>query len=151
MLSSSNFSSSTTDNSQASLIPIVFPNNMGMDFPTGPIPDNYSEVRGRNLSTNRSISRDMSMSSTKSSVVYHERMVNNNLKDDDKPMDSVPALSYETEQERAFHISKAAEQQEHVRPNGGNSKATAAHGTEDNDVINIQLQYNPQAPTELDL
>ena len=151
LFSFSNFSSSTTDNSQAFSIPIVFPNNMGMDFPTGPIPDNYGEVRGRNLSTNRSISRDTSMSSTKSSVVYHERMVNNNLKDDNEPMDSVPALSYKTEQERAFHISKVAKQQEHMRPNGRNSEATAAHGTEDNDVINIQLQYDLQAPTEPDL
>ena len=109
LFSSSNFSSSTIANSQASSIPTMFPNNMGMDFPTGPIPDNYNEVRGRNLSTNRSISRDTSMSSTKSSVVYHERMVNNNLKDDNKPMDSVSALFYETEQKRAFRISKVAE------------------------------------------
>jgi len=151
LFSSSNFSSSTMDNSQASSIPTVFPNNLGMDFSTGLIPDNYDEVRGRNLSTNRSISRDTSMFSTKLSVVYHERMVNNNLKDDVEPMDSVSALSYETEQERAFCISKMAEQQEHTRPNSRNSKATAAHGTEDNDVINIQLQYDPQAPTKLDL
>ena len=83
---------------------------MEMDFPIGPIPDNYDEMRGRNLSTNRSISRDTSMSSTKLSVVYHEKIVSNNLKDDDEPMDSVPALSYETKQERAFHISKTAKQ-----------------------------------------
>ena len=91
------------------------------------------------------------MFSTKSSVLYYERMVNNNLKDDVEPIDSVLALSYETEQERVFYISKMAEQQEHTRPNGRNSKATVAHGTEDNDVINIQLQYDPQAPTEPDL
>jgi len=70
---------------------------MRMDFPTGPISDNYDEVRGRNLSTNRSISRNMSMSSTKLSVVYHERIVNNNLNDDNEPMDSVPTLFYKTE------------------------------------------------------
>ena len=81
-----------------------------MDFHIGLIPDNYDEMRGRNLSTNRSISRDTSMSSTKLSVVYHEKIVSNNLKDDDEPMDSVPALSYETKQERAFHISKTAKQ-----------------------------------------
>jgi len=80
-----------------------------MDIPTEPIPDNYNEVRGRTLSTNRSMSRDTSMSLVRSSVVYHERMVHNNLKDDDDPMDSTPELSYKTEQERAFHISKAAE------------------------------------------
>ena len=108
-----------------------------MDFPTGPIPDNYDEVRGRNLSTNRSISRDVSMSSTKSSVVYHKRMVLNNLNDDNEPMDLTPALSYKTEQERALCFSKVAKQQEHIRTNDGNNEATVAHSTEDEDVINI--------------
>jgi len=75
----------------------MLPNSMRMDFPTGPISDNYDEVRGRNLSTNRSISRNTSMSSTKLSVVYHERIVNNNLNDDNEPMDSVPTLFYKTE------------------------------------------------------
>ena len=139
------------DNSQTSSIPTVFPNNMGMDIPTGPIPDNYDEVRGRTLSTNRSMSRDTSMSSARLSVVYHERMVHNNSKDDDDPMDSTPELSYETEQERAFCISKVAEQQEHMRIKDGNIKATVAHGTEDEGVINIQLPYDPQALTEPDL
>ena len=81
-----------------------------MDFPTEPIPDNYDEVRSKTLSTNRSISRDMLISSTRSSVVYYERMVHNNLQDKDDPMDSIPELSYETEQERVLCISKAAEQ-----------------------------------------
>ena len=110
LFSSSNFSSSTITNLQAFAIPTMFPNNMGMDFPTGPIPDNYDEVRGRNLSTNRSISRDVSMSSTKSSVVYHKRMVLNNLNDDNEPMDLTPALSYKTEQERALCFSKVDKQ-----------------------------------------
>ena len=106
---SSNLNSFTMDFSQASSLPTMFPNNMGMDFPTGPIPDNYNEVRGRTLSTNKSISRDTSMSSTKSSVLYHERIILNNLKDDDDPMDASPKLSYETEQKKAFCISKAAD------------------------------------------
>ena len=110
LFSSSNFSSSTIDNSQDSSIPTMFSNNMGMDFPTGPIPDNYDEVRSKTLSTNRSISRDMLISSTRSSVVYHERMVHNNLQDKDDPMDSIPELSYKTEQERVLCISKTAEQ-----------------------------------------
>jgi len=124
---------------------------MGVDFPTGPIPDNYDEMRGRTLSTNKSISRDTSMSSTRSSVVYYERMVYNNLKDKDDPMDSTSELSYETEQERALCISKAAEQQEYTRTKDGNIETTAVHGTEDKGIINIQLPYNLQAPTELDL
>jgi len=137
---SSNFSSSTMDYSQASSIPSIttmFPSNMEIDFPTGPIPDNYDEMRGRTLSTKRSISRDTSMSSTRLSVVYHERMVLNNSKDNNNPMDTTPELSYKTEQERVLHISKAAEQQDHTRTKNRNIEATAAHGTEDKSVINI--------------
>ena len=81
-----------------------------MDFPTRPISDNYNEVRGRNLSTNRSISRDTSISSTKSSVMYHERIEYNNFKDDDEPMNPTPALFYETKQERALCFSKVTKQ-----------------------------------------
>ena len=81
-----------------------------MDFPTRPISDNYNEVRDRNLSTNRSISRDTSISSTKSSVMYHERIEYNNFKDDDEPMNPTPALSHRTKQERALCFSKVTKQ-----------------------------------------
>ena len=82
---------------------------MGMYFPTGPIPDNYDKVRGRTLSTNKSISRNTSISSTKLSVIYHERMTLNNLKDDNDPIDIFSELSYRTEQGKVFCISKAAD------------------------------------------
>jgi len=50
------------------------------------------------------------MFSTKSSVVYYERMVNNNAMDiDDKKVDDSLALFYETDQEKALHVSKVAE------------------------------------------
>jgi len=87
----------------------MFPNNMGIDIPTEPIPGNYDEVRGKTLSTNKSMSKDTLIFLARLSVVYYERIVHNNSKDDDDPMDSTPELSYETEQERAFHISKVAE------------------------------------------
>ena len=93
-----NFSSFTTSNSQTFTLPTVFPsNNMGMDLLSGPVPDNYNKVRGRNLSTNRSIFRNSSMSSTIFSAVYHERMVNNDMDIDKGPVESTSALSYETE------------------------------------------------------
>ena len=163
LFSSSNFSISTTTNSQAFSLPTMFPSNStGMDFLPGPTPDNYNEMRGRNLSTNRSISRDSSMSSTKSSVVYHERMVNNGIDINEELVESAPALSYKMEQERAICISKMAEQQENMRPKGRNLEASNSnpkcvpninqcdlptHGTvsqtEDDSVINIQLLYDP--------
>ena len=82
-------------NSQTFTLPTVFPsNNTGMDSFSGPASDNYNEVRGRNLLTNKSVSRDSSMSSAMSSVVYHERMVNNGIDVDEGPVESTPALSY---------------------------------------------------------
>jgi len=143
---------------------------MGIDPLSGPAPNNYDEVRDRNFFTNRSISRDLSMSSAMSSVVYHERMVNNGMDIDEGLVESTPALSYEMEQEKAICISKAAEQQGNMGPKGRNLKIPnsnpkhvpnmeqrnlPAHGTvsqtEDDNVINIQLPYDLQAPTELDL
>ena len=84
--------------------------NIGINLPSGPYPDNYDEVRSRNPFTNKNTSRDSSMSSTISSVVYHERMANNNDVDDDVDMNNnFPALFYEDEQEKILRVSKAAE------------------------------------------
>jgi len=96
---------------------------MGMDLLSEPAPDNYDEVRGRNISTNRSVSRNLLMSSARSSVAYHERMVNNSMNVNEEPVEPTPALSYKTEQEKAIHISKAAKQQENMRPKGRNLEA----------------------------
>jgi len=85
-------------------------------------------------------------------------------------VESTPALSYEMEQKKAIHISKAAEQQGNMRPKGGNLKApnsnpkcvsnmeqhnlpacSTVSQTENDNVFNIQLSYDLQIPTELDL
>jgi len=146
---------------QTFVLPTVsFPSNTGMDFFAGPSPDNYNEVRGRPLSTKGNISRDLSMSSTKSSVAYHERMECNNAMVVDEKMDDIsPALSYEEEQEKALRVSKVAEQQDNMRFKGGNLNASkltpqcvlnkeqhsyptcgsTTHIKDDN-VINIQCQ-----------
>jgi len=87
----------------------MLPYDMGMDIQLGLASNNFNKVRGRTLSSNRNISRDISISSTKSSVVYHERMTTNNANNDDDPVNVSPELSYETEQEKAFHVSKAAD------------------------------------------
>jgi len=57
-------------------------------------------------------------------------------------------LSYETEQEKALRISKVTNQQDTSRPPDANNEATPSHVSHEDDVINIQLPYNPQAPTE---
>ena len=68
--------SSTTTNLpyfDFSLLTVFSENHMGMDLPTGFVPVNSSEVRGRTLSTEKNHSRDSSMSFTVSFVIYHER------------------------------------------------------------------------------
>jgi len=78
-------------------------NNIGMDIFAGPSPDNYDEVRGRSLSTKGNISRDSSMFSTKSSIVYYKKIEHNNsIVVDDEMGNIFPALSYKTDQEKVL-------------------------------------------------
>jgi len=65
--------------------------------------------------------------------------------------DSTLELSYETEQEKILYVSKVAGQQESIRPIGGNNKAPPTYTSHKESIINIQLSYNPQAPTEPEL
>ncbi|KAL9714157.1 hypothetical protein Ac2012v2_8354 [Leucoagaricus gongylophorus] len=156
--------SANTHSQQAFELPTVLPSNYtGMDILSGSSPDNYDEVRGRTFSPKVQVSRDSSMSSTKSSVVYHEKMEHNNALNEDIDMDDdPPALSYKTSQEKAIRVSMVAD------PNTGtlNKRVTVNHSTTtpqrgpaerpipphgDDAVINIQLPYDPYAPTEPDL
>ena len=110
------------------------------------------------------------MSSTRSSTIYHERMANNSMDvDPDSPTDS-PALSYEMEQEKLLCFRKVAETLNNMRLQNGNNEASpiqlehaghtipnelkpcaAASSDDDDNVINIQLPYDPNTPTEPEL
>ena len=124
--------------------------DVGMDIQTGRVPSNNPEVRGRNPSRSNNSSRNSSMVSSGRSTPYHERM------DTDMDIDPVsnesteeqPVLSYETEQERAIRVSMVANQQTTTRLHNVNNEATPTHARHEDDVINIQLPYNPNAPTE---
>jgi len=121
----STFSSSTMSNSQTFVLPTMFsPNYIGMDIPAGPVLVNGSEVRGRTFSTEKNYSRDTSMSSTWSSVIYYERMANNGMDVDLEPANNSPASSYRTEQEKALYFSKTTEILGNMRPQDENNEAT---------------------------
>ena len=60
-------------------------------------------------------------------------------------------LSYETEQEKVLRVGMVANQQETLRPTDVNNEATPSHVQHEDDVINIQLPYDPQAPTKPEL
>ena len=140
-----------------------------MDKSTGINPVNNFESRGRTSNIKKNPSRDTSMSSTCSSVTYHERVTMNNSMDvDTDPPIDFPALSYEEEQEKDICLGKVAETITNMRPQDRNNKASSSqinhgdhvsneqsrdqtHGDDDDDVINIQLPYDPNTPTEPDL
>ena len=84
--------------------------------------------------------------------------------DSNLPTES-PALSYEEEQEKELCLKKVAETTNNTRPQGGNNKASSIqvnHGghvpidrtrgqdpcDDDDNVIDIQLPYNPNISTE---
>ena len=60
-------------------------------------------------------------------------------------------LSYETEQERDLRIGKATNQQNTTRPPTLNNEATPSYVPLEDDIINIQLLYDPQGLTEPEL
>ena len=128
-------------------------NNIGMNIQIEQVPSNNFEIRGRNPISSINISRKSSMVSSRRSTPYHNRMDTNmdgNLTIEEPSTEHLE-LSYETEQEKALRVGMAANQQETSRPTDFNNKATPSYVQHDDDVINIQLSYDPQTPTEPEL
>jgi len=104
-----------------------------------------------------------------SSEAYHERMAWNNamvVDNEDNNKDISPELSYEISQEKAIHLSAAAEKQANTFPIEGNltcdsnsqhvskkhsiSISTQEPTAQNNEstFINIPLPYDPNVPTD---
>ena len=152
------FFSSNMHSQQSFQLPTVFSSNYIEidDIFIGTSSDNFNEVRERTLSSNVQVSRNSSVSFTKSSIAYHERMEHNNIMIEDVDIDNVsPGLSYKVIQEKAIQVSKAANTnnntvtmtQQYVFHKHSNT--TSAH--DNNIVINIPLLYNPNTLTEPNL
>jgi len=123
-------------------------NDIGMDIPTGQFPNNELKVRGRNSFLSVNLSRESSVASSGCSTPYHKRM---NIDMDLPSEESQPEMSYETEQEKAIRVSMAANQQETARPTNVLNEAPPSHAQHKGESINIQLPYDPHAPTEPEL
>ena len=125
-------------------------NGIGMDIQAGQGPVSDSTIRGRNPSPFINLSRESSLASSGRSTPYHDRM--------DTDMDFPPSkeesnleLSYETEQEKALWVGMAANQQETMRPLPVHNEVPPTHALHEEEVINIQLPYDLQAPTKPEL
>ena len=154
---STHFNTSNTDSNlnTTSLPPMSIRNDLGMDFQRGVSPAINSEVRGRNPSPSAKSSRESSLASSGRSTPYHERMEIDVVTGTDESNTESLDLSYETAQEKAIRVSMAANQQVNqqapTRPLGGINEATPAHSQHEEDVINIQIPYDFNAPTKPEL
>ena len=99
-----------------------FLNHTEMDSSTGQLPIFNFEVRGRILTSVINLFRESSMVSFGWKTLYHGR-IDDNMNCNFIIEDSTLELFYETEQEKILYVSKAASQQESMRPMGGNNKA----------------------------
>ena len=144
----------------------VFPSTYTeIDILSGKIPDNYDKVRGRTISLLLQLSRASSISSTKSLVAYHKRIeYNNSLNKDIEIDEDSTRLSYETYQEQAICVSKAADPSnntlnKHVLiecpilspPHSQTVHPASGSPHVKDTVININLSYDPNAPMEPEL
>jgi len=60
-------------------------------------------------------------------------------------------LSYKTDQGKALRVGMAANHKKTTRPPNIHNKTPPTHAPYEDDVINIQLPYDPQAPTQPEL
>ena len=128
-------------------------NDIEMDIQTGRVPTTNSDVREKNSILSVNTSRESSMASSRWSTPYHEQMdtdIDCNPTNGESNLERLE-LSYETEQEKALRVGMAANQQETSRPLNVNNETAFTHGPYEDDVINIQLPYDTQAPTEPEL
>ena len=129
--------------------------DVGMDIQSGVSPTINSEERGRNPLPSANSSRESSLASSGRATPYHERMDMDVVPETEESNIESRELSYETEQERTIRVSMAANQQANqqvpTRPLGGNNETNPTHGQHEEDVINVQIPYDLNAPTEPEL
>ena len=94
--------------------------------------------------------------------------LNNSMDIDSDPPVETPTLSYKEERDKTIRLSKAAEITNNTRLQYGSNEASTTQTNQgnhvsssisqaqpphvdDDDVINIQLPYDPNGPTEPDL
>ena len=85
------------------------------------------------------------MVSSGRSTPYHDQI---DMDPDDAPTIGEIAnehleLSYKTEQEKALRIGRATIQQDTTRPPAVNNEATPSNVSHEDNIINIQLPYDP--------
>ena len=139
---------------------VTVPTNMEIDFENTfrNTSDNYDKMRGRMSTPSKQSSRVFSISSTISLVIYYKRMdINNNLENDInmEPIEMTQLL-YAIPREQVNQVSTAVDSNNNminqcvlIKGLALNSSSISSTSHIDNDnIINIQLPYDPNRPME---
>ena len=131
--------------------------------------ENYKDIQRRPTSFNKSNSKSFFVSSIVSSILYHQKIeINNDLLDDDiiEPINSSQLL-YDNNNRVSNPVSKAVDNRigknkQYVsnkslviknmpKPQGKNTNSNMDNVDQKDNIINIQILYDPNKPTESDL
>ena len=153
-ITANTFSFSTTY-PQSNMTSWALPPNMGMDiddFVSSNV-DNYDNIRDCTMTSNKNSSRTVSISSSKASVDYTTKIEQlNDISEETvfKELIDSSQLSYVDEEE--IQVSRITDHENRACPQCDNSNVPALKSTlpqhVDNNVINIQLPYDPNALIE---
>jgi len=118
--------------------------------------DNYDNIRGYTMTSNKNSSKTVFMSLNKALVDYStgmEQLNNISEKTIFKELVDSSQLSYVDKED--IQISRATDHEDRICLQHGNTNIPTLKSTPpqcvDDDVINIQLPYNPNIPMELKL
>ena len=107
-----------------------------MNISTGQVSANNCEIRGRTPTTALNLFRESLIVSSGQATLYCNRM-DNKMDCESTSRDMTPELSYKIKQEKTLHTSKAADQQDPMRPISGNNEAFPTHASHEKSIINI--------------
>ena len=120
--------------------------------------DNYDNARGRNPSSSNVSSQSSSVVLNTSTILYHERMVINNSAPNEEFREPINSsqLSYKNNGQANGCVNKAIDPVSPQGPQNVSNEILALNISnppciDDNNVINIQLLYDPDQPTKLDI
>ena len=132
--------------------------NMGMDIDdfVNKNVDNYNDAKGYSITPNKTTSRTISMSLSKASVDYATRIEwLNDISEKVETRDPINSLQLSYTEPKKIQINKTTDHKSIACLQQGIEDMPALNSTllrcVDDDVINIQLPYDPNTPTEPEL
>jgi len=129
--------------------------NMGMDIDdfVSKNVDNYDDMKGYFITFNKPASRTISMFSSKTSVDYATRMEwLNDISEEVETRDPINSLQLSYAEPKKIQVNKTTDYKNMACLQQDIEDMPALNSTllqcVDDDVINIQLPYDPNIPTE---